>query len=242
MGKNIFYMLLSFFACITNAYTQGKAVQHVSAESFKKVLDSLPTRQIIDVRTPEEYVGGYITGAKNINIYDADFLEKINMLDKKVPVMVYCKGGVRSADATRQMQKMGFLTIYDLQGGIMSWENHNLPVEKTKGDPQKDLFTLADYDSLLAQHPNLMIDFYAPWCMPCREMEPSFKRLAKQYKGKITIYRINVDEAKMLTRALNIEGIPVIATYKNGTEINRVTGFQTASILRNLAGEVIRKK
>ncbi|MBX2923843.1 MAG: hypothetical protein KF746_16685 [Chitinophagaceae bacterium] len=243
MKKIFVYTVFFLAACITNACSQsGKNLQLLSSDLFKKALDSITDKQVIDVRTSEEFKAGYIPGARNINIYDADFPEQIGSLDKNIPVLVYCKGGARSADAARQMQKMGFKNIYDLEGGIMSWEHNHFPVEKTVENKVNDSFTMAHFDSLLAQHPTLMIDFYAPWCMPCREMEPSITRLSKQYKGKLTVYRVNVDQAKQLAKALNIEGIPVIATYKNGVEINRVTGFQSAATLRNLANEAVRKK
>lgn len=243
MKKTIVWGVFCLVMCMTYAFGQSaKAVQKVSANTFKRTLDSIANKQVIDVRTPEEFETGHLKGAKNINIYDADFAEKVGSLDKTVPVMVYCKGGARSVDAVKRMQQMGFEHIYDLEGGILSWENKNLPVEKSGTDSPKDVFTIAHYDSLLAQHPNLLIDFYAPWCMPCREMEPSLKRLTKQFKGKVTIYRLNIDEAKELAKQLNIEGIPVVATYKNGVEINRVTGFQSAANLRALASEVLQKK
>ncbi|MBX3255062.1 MAG: thioredoxin fold domain-containing protein [Chitinophagaceae bacterium] len=243
MKKAFTYILFFLVVCTTNACAQsGKNFQRVASGVFKKALDSIADKQVIDVRTSGEFKEGYIPGAKNINIYDADFLEQISGLDKNIPILVYCKGGARSADAARQMQKMGFKNIYELEGGIMSWEHNNFPVEKPVENNTADLFTIAHFDSLLARHNTLMIDFYAPWCMPCREMEPSLKKLAKQYQGKMTIHRINVDQAKQLAKALNIEGIPVIATYKNGTQINRVTGFQSAANLRNLANEAVRKK
>lgn len=243
MKKFITYTIIYFATCVTYVWGQSpKTPQRVTAEVFKKAIDSIAIKQVIDVRTPEEFNAGYIAGATNMNIYDADFLERLNGLDKHLPTLVYCKGGGRSMDAARQMQKMGFTKIYELEGGILSWEHNHLPVKKDTKKAVVDLFTMADYNSLLLKHPNLMIDFYAPWCMPCREMEPSLARLTKQFKGKMTICRINVDQAKTLAQSLNINGIPVIATYKNGTEINRVTGFQSAANLRSLANEVVRKK
>lgn len=226
--------------CITYAFGQSGKVQKVSADVFKKTLDSVQAKQVIDVRTPEEFQAGHLHGAKNINIYDADFAEKIGSLDKTIPVMVYCKAGARSADAAKRMQQMGFENVYDLEGGILSWENKSLPVEKLGTEPVKDMFTVAQYDSLLNNHERLMVDFYAPWCAPCRMMEPSIKRLTKQFKGKVTVHRINVDEAKALAQSLNITGIPIIITYQKGKEINRVTGYQTPEKLRDLANELTK--
>jgi thioredoxin-like negative regulator of GroEL len=65
-------------------------------------------------------------------------------------------------------------------------------------------------------------------------MEPSLKKLSKEYKSKVTFSRIDLDKAKPLARKLNIESIPVIAVYKNGKELKRVTGLQSTSQLREL--------
>ena len=65
-------------------------------------------------------------------------------------------------------------------------------------------------------------------------MEPSLKKLEKEYKGKVTFSRIDMDNAKPLAQKLGIEAIPVLAVYKNGKELKRVNGFQSTSQLREL--------
>lgn len=55
-----------------------------------------------------------------------------------------------------------------------------------------------------------VIDFYADWCGPCRQVAPLMKELAKEYEGKITIYKVNVDEEKELATAIGIESLPTI--------------------------------
>ena len=78
--------------------------------------------QIIDVRTPEEWEGGTLKGAKKINFYDENFKEQLGKLNKKKPVYVYCKSGGRSGKAAKQMKEMGFTSIYNLVGGITAWK------------------------------------------------------------------------------------------------------------------------
>lgn len=79
--------------------------------------------QLIDVRTPKEYKAGFIDGAKNIDFFSPTFLDDINKLDKKKPVIVYCKRGGRSAKSAKKFQDAGFMEIYDLEGGITNWDN-----------------------------------------------------------------------------------------------------------------------
>jgi thioredoxin len=53
-----------------------------------------------------------------------------------------------------------------------------------------------------------IIDFYADWCRPCREVAPILEELAKKYNGKIIFYKVNVDKERELARALGIQSIP----------------------------------
>ena len=56
----------------------------------------------------------------------------------------------------------------------------------------------------------IIIDFYADWCRPCKMVSPIMEELATQYKGKVTFYRINIDEEKELAQTFNIQSIPAL--------------------------------
>ena len=66
---------------------------------------------VIDVRTPEEYGAGYLDGAKNIDIYAADFKDQIGSLDRDDRYVVYCRSGNRSGQAKEIMEQMGFTDV-----------------------------------------------------------------------------------------------------------------------------------
>ncbi len=78
--------------------------------------------QLIDVRTPGEFAEGHLENAVNINVNSNDFAAQVEKLDKEQPVYIYCKSGGRSGNAGKQLEAMGFKTIYDLKGGILSWD------------------------------------------------------------------------------------------------------------------------
>lgn len=101
----------------------------VNAATFKKLIETKPG-QVLDVRTPEEWAEGTINGAIKINYYDKDFADQLDKLDKTKPVYVYCKVGGRSGGAAKQMKKMGFKQVYNLEGGIKAWDKAGYP--KTK--------------------------------------------------------------------------------------------------------------
>jgi rhodanese-related sulfurtransferase len=85
---------------------------------------------IIDVRTPEEYAGGHIQGAVNIDYYSAGFKDEINGLARDRTYLIYCRTGARSAGARDIMKELGFQIIYNMTGGITDWVAKGLPVVK----------------------------------------------------------------------------------------------------------------
>lgn len=77
--------------------------------------------QLVDVRTPDEYMSGAIEGAKNINYFSAEFLAGINELDKEKPVVLYCRSGRRSAKAGENLIQAGFKEVYNVKGGYLEY-------------------------------------------------------------------------------------------------------------------------
>lgn len=89
---------------------------------FKSKMAASDDYNLVDVRTPEELVeNGRIVGAVNINYYDGDFAEKMDDLDKSIPTFIYCRSGGRSGEATADILKLGFVEVYDLEGGYNAW-------------------------------------------------------------------------------------------------------------------------
>lgn len=112
-------ILLSFcFAC-KQAEAQSE-IQVVSAEEMKELL-AMEDIQLVDVRTPEEYMEGFIANFQNIDFMSPTFDQDILKLDKEKPVILYCKSGGRSARCAQKMAEAGFVKIYDLDGGITKW-------------------------------------------------------------------------------------------------------------------------
>lgn len=125
-------LLLVFFLAITTIYCnaqQNKGVELVKPAEFAQKLNS-GEGQLIDVRTPKEYKSGYIKGAVNMHLYDNDFEQRIDTLDKNKPVYVYCKVGGRSAEAVTIMKNKGFRHIIELDGGMDAWNEAKLPITK----------------------------------------------------------------------------------------------------------------
>ncbi len=105
----------------TQHTTQAPAqMQNVDVAGFKKLM-AQPDVVILDVRTPQEVAQGAIEGAININLYDQDFDQKIEQLDKNKTYLVYCRSGRRSVTASNKMIAKGFTKVYNLLGGYNAW-------------------------------------------------------------------------------------------------------------------------
>jgi rhodanese-related sulfurtransferase len=77
---------------------------------------------LVDVRTPEEFEQGYVPGATLINFYDEDFIAQISKIAKDSKVLLYCRSGKRSADASAILDSLGYKEVYNLEGGYVRWE------------------------------------------------------------------------------------------------------------------------
>lgn len=116
-----FKFLLIFLSVVSlSCVSQESKSKVLSQEEFKKHITGKSV-QLIDVRTEEEFKRGNIKDAKNINIQASDFKAQLGKLDKSKPVYVYCQAGGRSASAAKIMQDLGFVKVYDLQGGYSNW-------------------------------------------------------------------------------------------------------------------------
>jgi thioredoxin len=81
-----------------------------------------------------------------------------------------------------------------------------------------------------APHP-LIVDLWAPWCGPCRAMEPAFKQVSQVYQGQVDVLKINADEAPDVLKALGVMGIPTVIAFAKDREILRRSGMQTVELL-----------
>ena len=70
----------------------------------------------------------------------------------------------------------------------------------------------------------VMVDFWAPWCVPCRVIAPLVERLAEQYAGRLKVAKLNVDENHELAIRYQVMSIPTLIFFKNGQVIDRIIG------------------
>ena len=85
--------------------------------------------------------------------------------------------------------------------------------------------TDANFDSeVLKANTPVLVDFWAPWCGPCRTVAPIVDDLANQYAGKLKVAKVNVDESQQVAFQYQVTSIPTFILFKNGQVADRVLG------------------
>ena len=199
----------------------AKGVEQLSPVAYAEKIKATPNAQIIDVRTPEEFKGEHLPNAININWNGDNFEALASKLDKSKPVFVYCKIGGRSRQAANKLSEMGFIKVYDLEGGIMKWtaEGYGEKSDRIIGMCSQEFGEMLNTDKLV------LVDFYAKWCEPCKKMAPYLDKLKAELKDKVTIVRLDADEHKTLVSEMKIGSLPALFLYKDKKIIWQHDGF-----------------
>ena len=214
--KRILSFALSYFFLFT-ACGQNPNVKQVNSIKFEKLIKD-STGTLLDVRTLGEFKNGHIKEAGQLNYYALDFRQKLLLLSKDQPIYLYCNTGYRSQRAAEILVKNGYKEVYNLEHGILEWNLKNLPVlvEPDAKPDTENKMEPDEFNALINSEKLVFVDFYAPWCAPCRKMMPMMDSLKTEYKDKVTIVKINVDASKKLMKELSIVSVPYLVLYHKG--------------------------
>lgn len=208
-------LLLVFTSCNSTAQTA------LGVEEFSKAIQQ-PNIQILDVRTMGEYNTGFIKNALQADWNNPQqFKDRTQHLDKNKPVYVYCLSGGRSGAAANALRAQGYNAI-NLEGGMNAWKRAGKPVE---GLTEAAKMSSAEYQAITAAAPLVLVDFGAPWCPPCKKMEPVIQQLKTTMDKKVKVSYIDGGQNTSLMDQYKVEALPTFIIYKSGKEVWRKQGI-----------------
>ena len=225
-----FLLIISLLSC-----NQNKS-NLISAHDFDKMIKLDKSSIIIDVRTPEEFNKGHLRNSLNVNWFDDNFDDNIDIFSKDLSVFVYCLSGGRSAKANEKIRSLGFKNVYELDGGILEWRKNKFP-EASLNNNYDNSLSVDDFNQFINSEKVVLVDYYAKWCAPCKIMEPYLDEISSEFSKNLELVRINYDENLPLVRSLEVYGLPVLQLYKDKRLLWSHIGF----IEKNRVEEQVKK-
>ena len=95
----------------------------------------------------------------------------------------------------------------------------------------QELDTVAAFEAAVVKG-TVLVDFWAPWCGPCRMQTPILERLADELGGQVAICKVNVDENAEAAAAFNVMSIPTLIVFRDGKPVKQFVGLQQAATLK----------
>ena len=81
-----------------------------------------------------------------------------------------------------------------------------------------------NFEKILEEYENVVVDFWAEWCMPCKMLSPIIEELAKEFAGKVVFAKLNTDENPLIANKYNITGIPTLIFFRKGKPVDKIVG------------------
>ncbi|MDR2427579.1 MAG: thioredoxin [Endomicrobium sp.] len=92
---------------------------------------------------------------------------------------------------------------------------------------------------VLSSDKPVLVDFWAPWCGPCKMLSSVIEEIASEYNGKAKVFKVNTDENMSLSTKFQITSIPCLILFKNGEVLNKIVGFRPKGDIEKLINSAL---
>jgi thioredoxin 1 len=100
--------------------------------------------------------------------------------------------------------------------------------------------TSADFEQVVEKSDKpVLIDFWAPWCGPCKALAPTLDEIAREYEGELEVVKIDIDQSPELAERFHVRGVPTLIMFKAGEEKSRAMGGMSRTRLDAFVGDVV---
>lgn len=128
-------IVLALSLAVDPALLAGSGFTDVSVDQARELMQRRAGQRdfvILDVRTPEEFAEGHLSGAVNMNVLASDFAARLATLERGKTYLVYCRTGNRSTKAVQAMERLGFQSVHHMFEGIIGWQKKGFPISRTQ--------------------------------------------------------------------------------------------------------------
>lgn len=218
--RNSITSVVLFFG--TLAFSQNQNTITLPLDSFYSKIRNEKNRQIIDARSPEEFVLNHIEGAVNFNLQTANYTKHVDALDKSKPVFIYSIGAGRSNALAKELLKNGFSEVHDLEGGIANWIGSGKPFYTNL----KSKLSLSEYQKIILDNNTVLVDIGSRYCGACKKVKPILENIRTQYGNQLKILEIDLEENPQVIADLKTVNVfPTLILYQNGKVVFKKDGF-----------------
>lgn len=181
----------------------GAGYVDVSVEQARGMIDSDPDVIVLDVRTENEYEAGHIAGTELVPLSELE--QRTGELDKDDALLVYCKSGTKSVEASNILIQHEFESVYNMEGGINAWVNAGYPVVSSSND-----LLSSEIDAILDADKSAFLFFYADWCHFCHEQMPIIEELELEYAEEIGVIHVNSEDNPQAITGFGVAAFPTM--------------------------------
>lgn len=119
--------------------------------------------------------------------------------------------------------------------------NKKITISKKQWPDHVESLNDKSLEKFIQKYPISVVDFWAPWCNPCKTLKPRIRRLANIYKGEVAFGKINIQDNKNSAKKYKIASIPSLIFFSHGKKIMNITGVKTVGEIKEIVNEILKK-
>lgn len=129
------------------------------------------------------------------------------------------------------------------KSSINRWEPDLDKIPPQKNAWPDHIVTLNEkkFDRFIEKFPLAVVDFWAPWCKPCKIISPRLRQLSKRYQGKVAFAKLNIDNHNAIAKRFHVLGIPNLIFFSYGKKIINLTGVRPINEIQNKIDAILKK-